>query len=40
MAKVTFPFLGLFSQDVAFISMLPFELTGTGYCKPFLGTGF
>jgi hypothetical protein len=40
MTKVTFPFLGLFSQDVAFISMLPLNLTGTGFGEPFLGTGF
>jgi len=39
-AQVAFPLLGLLGQDVAFESMLPFDLTGSGFCKPFLGTGF
>jgi hypothetical protein len=38
--KVTFPFVGLLCQNVTVVSMLPFDLTGTGFCKPFFGTGF
>ena len=38
--KVTFPFRGLFGQNVAFVGMLPFDFSGPRKRKPFLGTGF
>jgi hypothetical protein len=38
--KITFLLDGLLGQDVAFVSMLPFDLTGTCKGKPFLGAGF
>jgi hypothetical protein len=40
MPKIAFPLFGLFRQDVAFVSVLPFDLTGAGYIEPFLGAGF
>jgi hypothetical protein len=40
MAQVTFPFLGLFGQNVALVSMLPLDFSGSGQREPFLGTGF
>jgi hypothetical protein len=40
MTKVAFPLLGLFRQNVALVSMLPPDLTGTRDGKPLLGTGF
>jgi hypothetical protein len=39
-SQVAFPLGRLFGQNVAFISMLPFYLTGTGKLEPFLGSGF
>jgi hypothetical protein len=38
--KVTFPLNGFFRQNVAFVSMLPFDFTGAGKGKSFFSTGF
>jgi len=38
--KIPFPLGGFFRQDVAFESMLPFDLSGARQVEPFLGSGF
>lgn len=40
MRQVAFPLGGFLRKDVALVSMLPFDLSGAGYVKPFLGSGF
>jgi hypothetical protein len=39
-AKIPFAFLGLLRQNVAFVSMLPLDLTGAGFAETLLGSGF
>jgi hypothetical protein len=38
--QITLPFNGFLCQDVAFVSMLPFDFTGACKCKSFLCAGF
>jgi len=38
--KVTFPLRGFLGQDVAFVSMLPFDFTGARKSESFFGAGF
>lgn len=38
-SQVTFSFGGFFGQDMAFVSMLPFNLAGTREGKSLLGSG-
>jgi hypothetical protein len=37
--QVAFPLGGLLGQDVTLVRVLPFDLAGAGFCKPFLGSG-
>jgi len=38
--KITLPFGGFFGQDVTFVSMLAFDLSGAGDVKSLFGAGF
>jgi hypothetical protein len=38
--KITFPLGGLLGQDVAFVSMLPFDFTGASKSESFFSSGF
>jgi hypothetical protein len=38
--KITFTLDALFGQNVAFVSMLPFDFTGARKSESFFGSGF